>query len=205
VLFKGNMITSLSVLVLLLGSSLACPLIKGRNNDERYVSNIVKTTVMPDGTTIDWIPHDSQIPGGNIASPPPLPLTVSDTTDESPARLLAFLSVENGDLGPNGTVPVLRPDSWFTGVNTTKWNVKAPPVDPDHPINLTADAVGDHWYASSAQRVNNHGGSASFSLYKAWTEANTDFSLLQSAAIRYNVPKPGDNSKLVSQTVEAGW
>ncbi|KAF2475934.1 DUF239-domain-containing protein [Lindgomyces ingoldianus] len=87
--------------------------------------------------------------------------------------------------------------------NTTR--TKSLPDDLEQRGDLGTEAVGDHWYASSAQRVNNRGGSASYSLYKAWTQSSGDFSLLQTAVIRSNVPKPGDNSNLVSQTVEAGW
>lgn len=204
-----------SVLIsLCLSSPASVPLLLSQAQNTRSMDNknilnnqipIVKTTLMPDGTTIDWISRDSQVPGGNIALPPPLPPHTPPDANHSTEQSCAFLNFNDAELGPNGTVPILRQNTPLVRVNTAQQNSKAPPVDPDHPFNLGAQAVGDHWYASSAQRVNNHGGSASFSLYKAWTEANTDFSLLQSAVIRYNVPKPGDNSKLVSQTVEAGW
>ncbi|KAF2877950.1 hypothetical protein BDV95DRAFT_588950 [Massariosphaeria phaeospora] len=169
--------------------------------------NIVKTTTNSDGSVIDWIPLDSQVPDGKIASPPPLPAEIFSTSNQTSERPWAMLQAEGAETGPEGTVPVLRQSVSLSNVKTAHQlqMTKAPPVDPWHVPEVETAAVGDHWYASSAQRVNNHGGSASFSLYKAWTESNSDFSLLQSAVIRYDVPKPGDNNQRVSQTVEAGW
>lgn len=160
--------------------------------------NIVRTTVNDDGSIIDWIPLHSQAENGNVASPPPLPADTPSEFNQSASKPWAMLQAEGVQRGPEGTVPILRQTSAAP-------QVKGPPVDPQHMPEVRAEAAGDHWYASSAQGVSNHGGSASYSLYKAWTESNADFSLLQSAVIRYNVPKPGDNSQLVSQTVEAGW
>jgi hypothetical protein len=160
--------------------------------------DIIKTTEHSDGSVIDWIPIDSQVPDGKIASAPPLPAYEASFFNQSTFQPWALLQDEGAETGPEGTVPVLRPaaESPLT---------KGPPVDLEHEFDFDTEAVGDHWYASSAQGVSNRGGSASFSLYKAWTESNSDFSLLQSAVIRYDVPKPGDNSQLVRQTVEAGW
>ncbi|KAF1964314.1 DUF239-domain-containing protein [Bimuria novae-zelandiae CBS 107.79] len=74
-------------------------------------------------------------------------------------------------------------------------------------IHIGKRAIGDHWYASSSQNVVNHGGSAIYSLYKAYTESSADFSLLQSAVIKYNVKNPlyNDPNRVCMQTVEAGW
>ena len=164
--------------------------------------NAVETTIHSDGSVIDWIPLDSQVSNGKVASPPPLPVDAFSSNDQPTFRPQALLQSENEQRGPEGTVPVLRFNS---NITLAAQQVKAPPIDPNNLPAFTAEAVGDHWYASSAQYVNNRGGSASFSIYKTWTESNSDFSLLQSAVIRTNVPKPGDNSKLVMQTVEAGW
>jgi hypothetical protein len=168
---------------------------------------IVKTTTNSDGSVIDWVHRDSQVPDGKIATPPPLPVTsLSSTNDSSgsPWATLRTLNVAGLETPPEGTVPVLRSSISATNSNKTLLT-KYPPVDPEHVPEFKAEAAGDHWYASTAQGVNNHGGSASFSMFKAWTESNADFSLLQTAVLRYNVPKPGDNSQLVSQSVEAGW
>jgi hypothetical protein len=163
--------------------------------------NVVHTTEHTDGTIIDWIPLTSQIPAGSsIATPPPLPAFEASFFNQSSFQPWSLLQSEGAETGPEGTVPVLH-----SNLNFTPASIKGPPVDPDHLPDFSTEAVGDHWYASSAQNVNNRGGSASFSLYKAWTESGGDFSLLQSAVIRTGVPKPGDNSQTVTQTVEAGW
>lgn len=110
-----------------------------------------------------------------------------------------MLQQAGAEIGPEGTVPILRETSELP-------LTKAPPVDPKHMLgSAKRAAVGDHWYASSTQEVANHGGSASYSLYRAWTESSAGFSLLQSAIIRFNVPKPEDNSQQIMQTIEAGW
>jgi len=159
---------------------------------------VIHTTEHSDGSIIDWIPLTSQTPNGSIAAAPPLPAYTVSLFNQSSFQPWAMLQNEGAETGPEGTVPVLRsnPELPLT---------KGPPVDLNHLPDFGAKAVGDHWYASSAQNVNNRGGSASFSLYKAWVESGSDFSLLQSAVIRTDVPKPGDNSQLVRQTIEAGW
>lgn len=165
---------------------------------------IIKSTTHSDGSVIDWIAISSQTPDGVIASPPaPLEDTqsFSAASNESTAEPWALLQTPGEDRGPKGTVPILRYSPSITQASLTK----GPPVSNQDKDTLGTQAVGDHWYASSAQHVDNHGGSAFYSLYKAWTESSGDFSLLQAAVIRTNVPKPGANSQLVMQTVEAGW
>jgi hypothetical protein len=73
---------------------------------------IVKTTKTPSGQTVDWIPIESQVTKGKIASPPPahvLPARVEDK--HRPVKPVSFdlddLKVERG---PAGTVPVVRPN-----------------------------------------------------------------------------------------------
>lgn len=163
---------------------------------------VLKTTTNPDGSVIDWVPIHSQIINGEIAAPPPLPVDTLSAPNQTTFQPWAALQAEGPDRGPEGTVPILRQGSISAADLKT---IKGPPIDPEHMPEFKADAPGDHWYASSAQGVSNHGGSASFSLYRAWTQSNEDFSLLQTAVLRRDVPKPGDNSQRVMQTVEAGW
>lgn len=183
--------------------------IDGRDTAPIYERNlkVVRTTTTSDGSVLDWIPRDSQVSDGKIATPPPLPSDTPSAADQATLQPWAILQNDAEEKGPEGTVPVLRQDTSLLNITTRQAMqvTKAPPVDPKHMPEVSIEAVGDHWYASSAQGVRNHGGSASYSLFKAWTESSGDFSLLQSAVIRYNVPKPGANSQLVMQTVEAGW
>ncbi|KID92953.1 carboxyl-terminal proteinase [Metarhizium guizhouense ARSEF 977] len=62
---------------------------------------------------------------------------------------------------------------------------------------------GTHWYASTAQNASNHGGTATYSIFKAFVQRPSDFSLLQVAVIRNDAAHAGTPPK--SQTVEAGW
>ncbi|KAF2111831.1 hypothetical protein BDV96DRAFT_690195 [Lophiotrema nucula] len=162
----------------------------------------VKRQTLSDGSQIDWVPLDSQTPSGKVASPPPGSLSpkIAIVNSNDPLQPKAELQLPGAEQGPAGTVPVLVADNATLPMQRSK---SAPPGSPG--AELRKRAVGDHWYASSAQAVNNHGGSASYSIYKAWTESDNDFSLLQVAVTRYNVPKPGDNSQTATQTLEAGW
>jgi hypothetical protein len=73
---------------------------------------IVKTTTTPSGQTLDWIPIESQVPSGKIATPPP--------TDHMPVRVIEAgkpvlpapfeLDDPKVERGPAGTVPIARPD-----------------------------------------------------------------------------------------------
>ena len=172
--------------------------------DSGYISTYkIHTTSGPDGSIVDWVPLNDQVDDDEVSSAPPLPGVVSTfASNQSTLMPEPINAVEHQ--GPDGTVPILRQYGQLP-------DVKSPPqtIDPEYAqqIHIGKRAVGDHWYASSAQNVANHGGSATYSLYKAWTESGADFSLLQSAVIKYNVKNPlyNDPSRLAMQTVEAGW
>ncbi|TGJ86257.1 hypothetical protein E0Z10_g2507 [Xylaria hypoxylon] len=158
---------------------------------------VVATTTTADGQVVDWVLPESQI-GGNIASPPPAP--VSKRSDQSKI-IRALLDRDLPKQGPNGTVPIPRPGS----VSKT---IKRLPTKQDNDAFAkisAADAgyAGQHWYASSGQSVTNKGGKGTFSLFKAFTQSGADFSLLQTAVIRNSAAHAGTGA--VIQTVEAGW
>jgi len=162
-------------------------------------SKAVKRTTASDGTKIDWIPLESQTTNGEIAAAPPLSIAHKLlASSDDPLKPKALLQLPGAEQGPAGTVPV------FVANNATlaMQHSKNPP--PGF-ASSRKRAAGDHWYASSEQHVSNHGGSAAYSIYKTFTQSDNDFSLLQTAVTRDNVPKPGDNSQRVGQTVEAGW
>ncbi|KAI0154162.1 hypothetical protein GGR57DRAFT_118064 [Xylariaceae sp. FL1272] len=160
---------------------------------------VVDTTTTPDGQVIDWVVPSSQL-NGNIASPPPAPPKTKRTVLPSEPLLRKVLA-NQGTQGPNGTVPIPRK----SGTTLAK---KRLPTAADHEATAKTDAAqagyaGTHWYASSGQNVNNHGGKGTFSLFKAYTQSGADFSLLQTAVIRNSAAHAGTGA--VSQTVEAGW
>lgn len=103
---------------------------------------IVKTTTTPSGQTIDWVPIESQVPSGKIATAPPAELARGGHGAReheghgyeghghhghghgAHERVAKTVSTELDDpsieCGPPGTVPILRPDialmSRFAGV-----------------------------------------------------------------------------------------
>jgi hypothetical protein len=70
---------------------------------------IVRTTVTPSGSVLDWVPIESQTEDGHIATPPPAPRAQrSSLRKVQPVRFeLDDPSVERG---PEGTVPIARPE-----------------------------------------------------------------------------------------------
>lgn len=145
----------------------------------------VRQTTTTDTTTIDWVPIDSQ---GHIASPPPLK-TVYAGNGSKP---ISELQKPGAQLGPPGTVPIPQVSlDYLDNVAS-----KGPPrVNPNDKSKRQYSGV--HWYVTSDQGVNNIGGSAIYSLFKAFVNNGGDFSLLQTA-----VTKQGTNG---GQTLEAGW
>src|SRR5258708_20607519 len=81
-------------------------------NDDEHVEPhpaVVKTTKTSSGRLLDWIPIESQVAGGKIATPPPsLPTYRSAslaTPNEDPRFVLYDSALERR---PQGTVPLLR-------------------------------------------------------------------------------------------------
>lgn len=159
---------------------------------KRTSLNVLKTTIT-DSQTIDWIERSSQ---GQIANPPP------PRVPREGSRALAELEQPGAELGPPGTVPIPRVNSEYLAKGYSKVLPGAPPSRKRQQAIENA-----HWHVSSAQIVDNIGGSCVFSRFKAYTQSTADFSLLQTAVIRKNVlvqwgPGPTD---YLNQTLEAGW
>ncbi|KAI1172887.1 hypothetical protein F4777DRAFT_483429 [Nemania sp. FL0916] len=160
--------------------------------------DVVATTTTADGQVIDWVVPESQT-SGSIAKTPATP--VEKRGLEARRAAASRILLQNTQQGPNGTVPIARASG------TTK-ATKRLPTQADHgsaaKIDAAADGyAGQHWYASSGQNVFNKGGKGTFSLFKAFTQSNSDFSLLQTAVIRSSAAHAGTGA--VTQTVEAGW
>lgn len=180
-----------AIVMLLLRPALAVPV-----NGGAGPLQVVKTTSDANGQVVDWIIPESQ---GKIASPPP-----SSPWSNHSATLMDIETLVPQDpamKGPEGTVPILR-----SGGPTPP--IKRPPEPGDdgagaNQTRAEASYAGQHWYASSSQAVANRGGRAAFSLFKAYVQSGSDFSLLQTAVIRSNAAHAGTGP--VTQTVEAGW
>lgn len=153
---------------------------------------VVKTTTNSYGDTIDWVMRESQ---GVIATPPPAELLGERVLAENVTSLtFAHLIAQPQNQGPAGAVPVMRSSGRFPNKVANPLLIKG--------AGAQRRAVGDHYYANSAQDVANHGGGADFSMFNPYVEDDHDFSLIQVAVAR-NVQDPDYGS--VIQTVEAGW
>ncbi|KUJ19689.1 DUF239-domain-containing protein, partial [Mollisia scopiformis] len=137
-------------------------------------------------TTIDWVPIESQ---GNIATPP----APKSVYAGNASKLVSELQLPGAQLGPPGTVPIPQVSTSYLD-NTAS---KGLPELRSSKSKSKRQYSGNHWYSTSDQNVANIGGSAIFSLFKAFVNNNGDFSLLQTA-----VTKSGTNG---GQTLEAGW
>jgi hypothetical protein len=73
---------------------------------------IVKTTTTPSGQILDWIPAESQVPNGKVASPPPADSMAPRADDKTkPVKAVTFeLDDPSVERGPAGTVPLVRLD-----------------------------------------------------------------------------------------------
>jgi hypothetical protein len=154
--------------------------------------NVVKRTVTSENTVIDWVPIESQ---GKIATAPPAPPAAKhgglSTSSFNGSKPMAELQYPGAELGPPGTVPIPQVSAEYLANVATK-------SLPDLRSTKKRQNQNVHWYVSSNQNVNNIGGSAVYSLYKAYVANGGDFSLLQTAVTKSSTSKG-------SQTLEAGW
>lgn len=193
-------------LAALMQTSVGAP--AGADNLDPRKLNVVKTTTTETGQVIDWIAPESQ---GKIASPPPLSML---KRPPSAAQAAIVEAIKPKEAGPPGTVPVLRktgptspmkrlprPGDFNSTSNAAAVDAGAS-ASANHPEARDGSA-GVHWYSSTAQAVNNFGGSATYSLYKAFVQSPDDFSLLQVAVVRDSAAQA--DGSLKTQTVESGW
>ena len=160
---------------------------------------VVKTTTTQNGNTIDWIPIESQGEIANAPSSPPTAMAAGSSTTP-----LSELEVDGAEKGPPGTVPILRQDLALLNPDQSlkeRLSKSAPPAESS---GADKNVSQSHWYALSDQTVDNNGASGLFSLYHAYVQSSGDFSLIQTAVSRENVPLPGSTNG-VRQTCEAGW
>ncbi|RDW56783.1 hypothetical protein BP6252_13967 [Coleophoma cylindrospora] len=179
--------------------------------NRRAGMDIVQTTRTPNGQVIDWIREASQgpladFPGPNLAPPPkngfPEGIPLSD------------LELDGAELGPSGTVPIIRPNITLLKNSTTLNEFMIKGDFRRRPSNYTvpgkfkykrSSGKTPHLYSSSSQSVSNYGGQGQFNLVNP-TTLNDDFSLLQVAVARDNgnfYPEAPQADRY-TQTVEAG-
>ncbi|MGA7274307.1 MAG: neprosin family prolyl endopeptidase, partial [Candidatus Udaeobacter sp.] len=167
--------------------------------DRERRRKVVRTTTTPGGQTLDWIPIESQVPDGKIATPPPAPHALPPDDTTKPAEF--ELENPNAERGPAGTVPVVRVNlaalhettslkeylSKYGGLKVNPHRKKTP-ADPN-PFG--------YFHATSQQSANVTGCSTWLNLWDPYVETSADHSLMQCGLQNYDDPK--------LQSLEGGW
>jgi neprosin-like protein len=164
--------------------------------------DVIKTTKTPSGQILDWIKIESQVPTGQVASPPPEIDRLVYARGKMKDQLVKFELEESKskvERGPEGTVPVLREDlkklrftkSLSDHLSKHGHKVYSMHINENDSIEVPGD--GAHDYSYTAQFVTCYGGEGYFSAYDPYTQWSDEFSLLQILMRRSN------------QTVESGW
>ncbi|KAI0159701.1 hypothetical protein GGR57DRAFT_434943 [Xylariaceae sp. FL1272] len=156
---------------------------------------IKASTTSKHGHVIDWVTPESMTQDGKAPATPPQPPKNMRKRDPSKPSFRELAAKDPANQGPAGTVPVLRFNNTATPI------VKSRPTADTGKAKRDGDQ-GTHWYASSAQYVNNNGGIATVSLFAPYVESSSDFSLLQTAIVHNNAQAAAGT---VTQTAEAGW
>jgi hypothetical protein len=165
---------------------------------------IVKTTTTRSGMLVDWIPLESQVEGGRIATPRP-PRAIAENLERGKKQRATFeLDGPDAELGPEGTVPILRPEiSGLTekvrledylnkrgGRKLLRRRVKDNVVDP---------GPAGYFHNSDVQDGEFFGWSGVFNVWAPAIDVpkgNLDHSILQAWLV---------NERGVPQTLEGGW
>lgn len=171
---------------------------------------IVATTTTRRGQVYDWIDIRSQVPGGEIASPPPLdPAPDTSSPGDACGTLVARSELEEEPeaLGPPGTVPVLRidPDRIYAPGTVQDFlskygnasDIPAYINEGDIPPPQAGGAF-THFYAKSHMNVSNYGGEGYLNVWGPFVIYKTEQSTAQIAVTVGGPPTP-------KETIEAGW
>jgi hypothetical protein len=172
---------------------------------------VVMTTRTPRGQILDWVPRESLAVDGNVADPPDddrvdfLPGDEpADGREQRPMNPIRFeLEDAGGEIGPKGTVPVVRRD--IEAIRSTKRledylskHGRATLIRPDGiggDVELPEDGTV-HKYAYTAQWVTAYGTAGNINAWDPFLEWSNEFSLGQCAVVR--------GSGGGKQTIEAG-
>ncbi|MEU6665877.1 neprosin family prolyl endopeptidase [Streptomyces sp. NPDC046727] len=169
--------------------------------DQYARRDIVASTVTEGGTMLDWVPIESQLgDGGSVAEPPGENQPFERLDGDRPIEPTRFeLEHPNAELGPPGTIPLVRlPVEKITPeVGLNDWLAKGTHAMTVTPTGeLTTRAATVHKYGSSAQSVTAYGTSGNINVWHTFVEYSSEFSLGQLALTR--------GSGTGRQTVEVG-
>ncbi|KAM3558471.1 hypothetical protein ARSEF4850_004588 [Beauveria asiatica] len=164
--------------------------------------DIVKTVVLDDGRVLDWVRRESQ--HDNFTLP------ADWNSDKRNNRLVErfVYPIPQHLRGPEGTVPILRR-------GLVPFPEKRPPVvdaSASPMVQLKTylfeqqqqqDYTGQHWYATTGKGTKVTGGGGSISMFEPYLASKSDFSLIQTAMVRWYAKTVEWGT--VTQSLEAGW
>ncbi|KAJ3499079.1 hypothetical protein NLG97_g609 [Lecanicillium saksenae] len=159
---------------------------------------VIRTVVLDNGQVLDWVRRESQ--DANFS----LPASWNLNKKRSPVAEKLANQIPQHLRGPSGTVPVPRrglapfpPKRPLPALDSESANVKFTVLAAEQ------DNTGQHWYASTSNPTKVTGGGGMFSMYSPYLESQQDFSLLQTAMVRYSAKTVEYGT--ITQTLEAGW
>ncbi len=152
---------------------------------------VVSRLRTPGGLELDWVPIESQLRGAKLAQPPEEDRPIEPDKGDRRAELCRFELQERGvELGPKGTVPLLRTpiDRITATVELNDWLAKGPKamripaVDSPYPFELPGTDVHQHSYATES--VTCYGTEGNINAWDPYTDWSDEFSLGQLWLIR---------------------
>lgn len=159
----------------------------------------VKTTTTRSGQILDWVPVESQVADGKIATPPPAPVPLA--ADEKINGIRCELDDPNVERGPAGTVPILRKN--LSALHTTRslrdYLSKRGGllVNPTRKKGPTDPNPFGYFHGTSGQSVTAVGCEMWLDVWDPYVQTGDDHSIMQCGLQNY------DNPQL--QSLEAGW
>lgn len=189
------------------------PIDTKRNREELYEYfrarqrrlDAVKTTRTASGQVLDWVPVESQVRRGKLATPPSESVPLKLPAGKRTAKPVLFeLERRDAVLGPEGTVPIPRRDLRglsalkSLGEHLSKHGHRDYElfIDQRDSVHVPADGTA-HEYGYSSQWVTCYGAEGNLAAFDPYVFRADEFSLLQVALARGS-----GNGK---QTIEAGW
>jgi len=183
---------------------------RSKGRDVPPAHDTVVTTTTETGRLLDWVPIESQVTDGRVATPPPSARTTRSARSARPGPATTPPSPVSFELqdpaakrGPKGTVPVLRDLADHRmrvarrGADKKGFRGRRGPGARD---NFADPNPKGYYHATSGQNGTFYGCQATISVYTPVLETSTggdDHSLMQFGLQNYDLPK--------LQSLEAGW
>jgi hypothetical protein len=168
--------------------------------DRQSRLEIVKTTTTPGGMTLDWVPIESQQAGAAIATPPASEFKSSGRKEAAKFEL----DDASFECGPDGTVPIVRPDISHLSPSVTlkDYLKRRGGIRDNHRDQSTTDPDPAHYFHNLSKQFGSFYGCEAY--LNVWGprinvpagSGGSDHSILQFWL---------QNSHGVTQSIEGGW